>query len=316
MERYHGEARDADRGAVVVGFQEGVRMEIGVLAKPGLTGEPLEALRGVVREWRRSGHDVWVRVAFEAGDGEAFAREAAAGRDVVVAAGGDGTVNEVVNGLLSSDGTSRLGVLPLGTANDLAVGVGVPESLEEAAGVVVGGRPMRVDAVRLNGRVFLNVSTGGVAAEATEETPAERKELLGSWAYLITALKKLGELEPVEARFETPEGVVYEGPTLFFAVANGRQTGGGNVVAPEAALDDGVVDLVVVPGLTRMAVMGLVPDLRAGRHVDREEVLHARASRVEVTCSERLAVNADGEPVEGDTYTYEVIPGALELMVV
>ena len=111
------------------------------------------------------------------------------GTDVVIACGGDGTLNEVVNGLDGRD--VPLGVVPLGTANDFARQTGIPEDADHAMDVILRRKPVRIDTASMNGRRFLNVSTGGVGAEATAETPADFKASLGPLAYAITAVRKL-----------------------------------------------------------------------------------------------------------------------------
>ncbi len=292
-------------------------MKIGLLVKPGLEPELLERLRRVVAGWRHAGHAVRPRVAFEPGDGRRFSRAATErGADVVVAVGGDGTVNEVANGILSGAGTARLGIVPQGTANDFARGLGLPETLEEAAEVVVAGQGRRVDCGRVNGRVFINVSTGGVGAAAAEETPPEAKKLLGPWAYLITGVSKFGELTPTHLRFELEETALYDGRALMFAVGNGRQTGGGNVVAPRASLDDGLLDLIIVPEMTRMEFVSLLPVMRRGEHPDREDVVYEQVPgfTVSVAGEAELMVHADGERVPGSVFEYEVEEGALEVL--
>src|SRR5688500_14445270 len=128
-------------------------------------------LRHMVSWVRDRGHLVELAVTYDAGDAAAFAADAAdRGVDVVVAVGGDGTLNEVVNGL---DGRETpLGVVPLGTANDFARQIGIPNDADHAMDVILQRKPVRIDTASLNGRRFLNVSTGGIGAEATAETPS------------------------------------------------------------------------------------------------------------------------------------------------
>src|SRR3954452_13556597 len=159
-----------------------------------------EDVRHLVNWVRAKGHFGEPLVTFEAGEATAMAADAARrGVDVVAAAGGDGTVNEVVNGLDGYD--VPLGIIPVGTANDFARQVGIPADADHAMDVILQRKPKRVDTASLNGRRFLNVSTGGVGAEATAETPAEAKASLGPVAYAITGLRKFAEFRPNHARF-------------------------------------------------------------------------------------------------------------------
>ena len=138
-------------------------------------------LRQMVSWVRQRGHAVDVHITWNAGDGEALASAAAdRGTDAVIACGGDGTLNEVANGLDGRD--VPLGVVPLGTANDFARQTGIPEDADHAMDVILRRNPVRIDTASMNGRRFLNVSTGGVGAEATAETPADFKASLGPLA--------------------------------------------------------------------------------------------------------------------------------------
>src|SRR5881275_2911033 len=131
------------------------------------------------------------------------------------AAGGDGTVNEVVNGLDGYD--VPLGIIPVGTANDFARQVGIPADADHAMDVILQRKPKRVDTASLNGRRFLNVSTGGVGAEATAETPPDAKEALGAIAYAISGMRKLADFRAGRAHF-AGDGFEYDGEFLMFAV--------------------------------------------------------------------------------------------------
>jgi diacylglycerol kinase (ATP) len=276
--------------------------------------EPVEMLRTEVARFRELGHEVHVHLTFEAGDGVRFAREAAeAGSELVIAAGGDGTLNEAANGLheyLETRGPTRspppgLAVVPLGTANDLANTLGVPGDVPAALDAALRGRAREVDVARVNGRCFLNVSTGGFGAEATEETSSEAKQALGTLAYLISAARKFVRLEPTPARFVAGE-ILYDGPFLLFAVGNWTQTGGGNLITPVADPRDGMLDLCIVTELPRARFLALLPDVHAGQHLDHEAVLYHRVPRLLVESGETLTVNADGESLHGRSFRYEI----------
>jgi lipid kinase YegS len=208
------------------------------------------AVRAAVAAARASGHDVEVRVTWEAGHAAQFAQEASLlGIPRVAAGGGDGTINEVVSGLLAGGGRAQgaaLAVVPLGTANDFAHGCHIPLDPSAALGLAVTAAPRPMDVGRVEGRPFVNVATGGFGTEITVETRPELKKALHGAAYLITGLTHLAELRPVEARFTGP-GFSWAGELLVLAVGNGRQAGGGHVLCPEALLDDGLLDVNILP---------------------------------------------------------------------
>jgi diacylglycerol kinase (ATP) len=291
-------------------------LRIGLIARPPEDGETTAALRRAAGRLRAAGHRVRARFTFDRGDGLRFARWCAARRyDLVIAAGGDGTVNEVVNGIAGAAWQPRLGIVPLGTANDFATGVGLPAELAAAVEVAVSGRPRAVDVARVNERYFINVSTGGFGAEATESAPPEAKRLLGPWAYLITGARKFVDLRAMPMRVEADGRVLESGRVLLFAVGNGRQTGGGTLLTPRAELCDGKLDLLIVPELPRLDLLALLPDLRAGSHLRSPDITYARVQHIVVEAEEELSVNADGEPLRGRRFEYAVAPRPLGLMV-
>ncbi len=292
-------------------------MRIGVIVRPRQGLSELETVRSWVDRLRDRGHDVWPRLTFEAGDGSREAAAlAAAGADLVVAVGGDGTVNEVVNGVLStaSDWRGRLGVVPEGTGNDFAAGLGIPLDADEAWQVAVDGEPSPLDVGRINDRYFVNVSVGGFGVSAAGQAPEEVKRLLGPWTYVVAGARQLTELEPHRARFLVAADVVHDGEILMFAVGNGKQTGGGNMVTPRAQLDDGLLDVLIVPAMTRVEFLSLLPELRTGDHLDDPRVVYFHASDLVVDSEAPLAVNADGEAIAGERFHYTVASRKLAVM--
>jgi lipid kinase YegS len=269
----------------------------------------LPSLRHLVSWVRGKGHRVEPRITWEAGDATEFAREAASrGVDVVIAVGGDGTVNEVLNGLAGTE--TPLGVIPVGTANDFARQAGLPLDPDHAMDVILHRKPARVDTITLNGRRFLNVSVGGLGAEATAQTPPEAKEQLGSLAYALTGVRKLADLAPGRARFTGP-GLALDVEFLVFAVGNARASGGGTILTPRARVDDGLLDLCIVESCTRGEFARLALRMTRGDHLGMEGVHYAQLPSLKVEATVPLAVNVDGEPTSAQTLRYEVSPGDL-----
>jgi lipid kinase YegS len=286
------------------------------------TPSPAEAdlLRSEMVRLRAEGHEVVPRLTFEPGDTRRMAAEAAAdGADLVVAAGGDGTVNGVVNGIheVASRGgapSPRLGIIPLGTANDLAGALEIPMEVEAAMRVAVNGRGREVNIATVGATCFLNVSTGGFGADATEEAPAEAKRMLGTIAYVITGVRKFVGLEVSRGRFSS-DRPIYDGPFLLYAVGNSGRTGGGNWLTPRADISDGLLDLCVVKEMSRLDFLKLLPDLRAGEHLDHPGVIYEQHEKFTVEVGSGVSVNADGEPVDpGSTMSYRVSRQRLEVM--
>ncbi len=270
-----------------------------------------DALRHLVSWVREKGHSVDPRVTWERGDSIRFAREGAArGVDAVVAVGGDGTINEVLNGLDGSD--VPLGIVPLGTANDFARQVGIPEDPDHAMDVVLRRAPCTIDTAELNGRRFLNVSSGGVAAEATAETPTEAKEQLGPLAYAITGVRKLADLQPRRARITGP-GVNLDCEFLIFAVGNARCTGGGTRITPRALVTDGLIDLCIVEAMPRGDFAKLLMRIKKGEHLDDARVRYYQLPEVTIAAEGPVTVNVDGESSEATTLSYRARPKDLRI---
>jgi diacylglycerol kinase (ATP) len=252
-----------------------------------------EDVRNLIDWVRGKGHLVEPHVTLEKGDGTAMAAAAArAGADAVIAIGGDGTVNEVVNGLDGFD--TPLGIIPLGTANDFATQAGLPADVDHAMDVILSTKPVRIDTGSLNGRRFLNVSTGGVGAEATAETPAAAKESLGAVAYAITGVRKLADFEPYRAAFRGKD-FAYDGEFLMFAVGLTRASGGGTLVTPNASVTDGLLDVCIVEAMGRADFARLVLKVKRGEHLGEPGVHYAQLPSVVIESTEPLSVNVDGE---------------------
>ena len=268
------------------------------------TRADMPELRHLVSWVRDKGHSVDPRVTWEQGDAVTLAREAAERRvDAVVAVGGDGTVNEVINGLAGHD--VPLGVIPLGTANDFARQVGIPLDADHAMDIILRRNPVRIDTAEVNGRRYLNASVGGVGAEATAETAAESKEALGMIAYAITGVRKLAGLSPRAMRFRAPS-FSFDCECLAFAVGNSRATGGGTMITPRASVVDGLLDVCIVESMPRADFLALALRIRRGEHVGDQGVTYVQLPCVRVEADQPLTVNVDGEPTEARKLEYRI----------
>jgi lipid kinase YegS len=274
-------------------------------------------VRAAVRALRDEGAEIDVRVTWESGDAQRFAREAARERfEVVIAGGGDGTVNEVVTGLVDgpeTEASPSLAILPLGTANDLAHACRISLDPTEALRLAVSGTSVRVDVGRANDRSFLNVATGGFGTRLTVETPQELKKLLGGAAYLLTGLTHFNSIRPERGKLAGPQ-FAWEGGFFVLAIGNGRQAGGGHPVCPDALLNDGLLDVRLLPKVPNeelpRALRGL---LRQGRDAIHHTLVGARVQRLEIETEEALQINLDGEPISGTRFRFEVLPQRLPM---
>ena len=214
--------------------------------------------------------------------------------DCVVVGGGDGTINAAAKGLISTG--LPLGVLPLGTANDFARSVGVPENIDSAAQIIVDGFTHKVDLGEVNGHHFFNVASVGLAADLTKKLTRDHKRRFGRLSYALTATRLLLRASPFHATLLIGDERV-KVRTMQIAVGNGRFYGGGNVIATDARIDDGRLDLYSLEfaQVWRMALM--IPSFKRGAHGAIREVRTARGAVFEVITRRPRPVNADGELV-------------------
>lgn len=274
-------------------------------------------IRAAVEAVRADGHRVDVRVTWEAGDTQRYAKEAAAqGVDTVVAGGGDGSLNEVVSGIVDGSGPSAcsIALLPLGTANDFAHGCGIPVDDPAAAlrlATRTEARP--IDLCQINGRVFVNMATGGFGTRVTVETDPNLKKWLGGASYLLTGLQKFNQFGAEEGRLWGPD-FEWEGKFVTLAVGNGRQAGGGIELCPDAKIDDGLLDVMVLPDLPDEQISEKLKELvTEGRAAIEREVVSKRLPWVEVEVPSGLHVNLDGEPIKDTRFRFEAYKHWLRL---
>jgi lipid kinase YegS len=273
-----------------------------------------QALRNAIVQQRAAGHRIKVRVTKRKGDATQFAAEASEA-DLLIAAGGDGTLNEVVHGLMDLSKAARpaLGVVPLGTANDFATGCGIPRDPEEALALCMEGQAVAIDIGKANDHWFLNAASVGFGAEVTATTSPELKRLLGPVAYAVMGGILAINVHHYQGRLTLPDReITGSGPVAI--VGNGRQTGGGVQVAPRARIDDGLLDVLVVRQIPAIALLAAARELQE-LSPDGKYVSYWQTPWAEVHPEETIPVNLDGEPVRFSSVRYEAVPGAIRLIV-
>ncbi|WP_368562518.1 lipid kinase YegS [Pseudoxanthomonas sp. UTMC 1351] len=280
-------------------------------------------LRSAVGRLREQGLALDVRVTWEGGDSERYVAEAIADAvDVIVAAGGDGTLSEVASALAHRDQPAEslpaLGLVPLGTANDFAAAAGIPEEPLPALQLINATPALPVDLLRVDADDSsywcVNLASGGFGTEVTVETDAGLKKMLGGLAYLITGIAKLGKIEPTRARLQGPD-FAWEGDFIALGIGNGRQAGGGQALCPDARIDDGLLDLTVVPELSGevAAILGTLAAAE-GRDAALDRVaVRAQLPWVELAAEAPLVLNLDGEPVEARRFRIACVPARLRM---
>jgi diacylglycerol kinase (ATP) len=241
-------------------------------------------------------------------------RAARDGYDIVVSVGGDGTNHEVVNGLLSArlPRPPALGLIPAGTANDLARCLRIPFEPQAAARVLLAGDRRRIDVGQVNDRFYATISGVGFDAEVARLVNHWPRYVGGTVLYIAGIVTMLATFSPVESEI-TIDGRSQRAKMFLLAAANTNWYAGGMFMAPHASIDDGLLAVVWAEDLGKAETLFVLPKLFSGAHLKHPKVFHTTAREVRVTSATPLAIHADGESVGTVPAHFRIIPQALEV---
>ena len=225
-------------------------------------------------------------------------RAAEAGFELLVAAGGDGTINEVVNGIAPLEKRPMLAIIPAGTTNDYARALRIPrEDPLEAAKVILKGKAAQMDVGQANDTYFINIAAGGSLSELTYSVPSKLKSMYGYLAYVVKGAEMLTRVAPMNLRVEYDNGV-FEGRSSMFFLALTNSVGGFEQIVPDAQLDDGKFTLLVVKTTKFAEILQLISEVLTGKHVDNPNLLYVRSENVTIKPLDenaKVMINLDGE---------------------
>lgn len=224
-------------------------------------------------------------------------RAAKAGFNLIVAAGGDGTINEVVNGIAPLKHRPKLGIIPAGTTNDYARALKIPrEDPIGAAKVIAKGQTIKMDIGEAGKNWFVNIAAGGLLTELTYGVPSQVKSLFGYLAYLVKGAELLPQIKPIKMHLEY-DGGTYDGKASMFFLALTNSVGGFEQIVPDASLDDGKFTLIVVKTSNLIEILQLITMvLNGGKHVNDPRILYVKTSKlVAKPVDEKMMINVDGE---------------------
>jgi len=231
------------------------------------------------------------------------------GYDIVFAVGGDGTVNEVMNGLVKTN--SALGVIPGGSGNDFVRTLGTKGDTAKIIKDAVNGTKKLIDVGFINDRYFINISSAGFDAEAVLATEQAKKYFLsGSLAYLAGLISTILSGKPNRVKISIGDKEIEES-ILLIAVANGKYYGGGMMAAPDAVLDDEMFDVCIIRAMSRIRMLSIFPQFMKGKHKKFKEVSFHRSDKVSIESLTPIAVNVDGEVFRDTKVTFEIIKKGL-----
>ena len=275
----------------------------------------LVQIREAVTSLRNEGFDLHVRVTWEYGDGLRYVQEAYnMGADLVIAGGGDGTVNEISHGLVRLDKKviPVMGILPLGTANDFASACKIPTEPYSALKLALTGESKAIDMVKINDRYMINVASGGFGAAVTAETPTELKNFLAGGAYTIMGLIKLLKFTSYPVKLSS-DNWEFQGDAIIAAVCNGRQAGGGQILASNGYINDGIFDILLVKAFPIFAIDQVINEFNKPSSSG-EYVVSAQGTWLETFSDEPSPVNLDGEPIREKNLRFDILPERIKLV--
>ncbi|KGX88223.1 diacylglycerol kinase [Pontibacillus litoralis] len=249
----------------------------------------------VLQRFEQAGYETSTHATTGEGDATKAAQLAAQRNfDLVVAAGGDGTINEVINGLAESEYRPKVGIIPVGTTNDFARALRVPRTVKGAVDIILEGCSKELDIGRVNNQYFVNIAGGGKLTELSYEVPSKLKTALGQLAYYLKGVEMLPSIRPTYVEIEY-DGKWFEGEVMVFLISLTNSVGGLEKLAPDAILDDGMFDLLIVkkvniPELIRLATLAM-----KGNHLNDPNIIYTKANRIKVHTEEKMQLNIDGE---------------------
>ncbi|HEX8295714.1 MAG TPA: diacylglycerol kinase family protein [Chthoniobacteraceae bacterium] len=260
-----------------------------------------------------------IRLGTAPGDAERQAAEALSqGWKTIVAAGGDGTLNETLNGVATGLADIRLGLLPLGTGNDFSRVIDVPLDVNAALQIIASGRTRDIDLIRVTSsrtRLLINVSAGGFSGQVDEKLTEEVKAAWGPLSYVRGFVEALSDLSEYQTEIVLDDDERIQLSAYNVVVANGRYVARGVPIAPTAEIDDGLADLVVVRTASAGTLALLTPQMLVGAHLDNDEILFRRARKIVINSEPCMRFNTDGEFVGDEPAIFEVMPRALRMIV-
>lgn len=274
------------------------------------------ALADVIGRFNRAGYECTVYMTAAAGEATVYAAERCADADLVVCAGGDGTLNEVINGLMKAGLRVPVGYIPAGSTNDFANSIGLSSDISEAVDDIISGSPRKLDLGLINGRYFTYVISAGLFTKTTYTTPQDLKNILGHAAYVLEGIKDLGSITPMELTVDCGEKK-WSGEYILCAVCNSTSLGGVVKIDPSVVdMNDGLFELLFI----RMPhsldeLLRITNAITRKSYAGCELIDFVSAPRVTVTSSQPLDWTLDGELCRcGEQVTVENVRDALTIM--
>ncbi|CAM3211412.1 diacylglycerol kinase [Filibacter tadaridae] len=249
----------------------------------------------VLVKFEKAGYETSCHATTRAGDATEAAKSAVErGFDLVVAAGGDGTLNEVIAGVSPFENRPKIGLIPTGTTNDFARALRIPRDINDAVDIIIKGETIPVDVGLMNNRHFINIAGGGRMTELTYDVPSKLKTMLGQLAYYIKGIEMLPSIHSSRMKIEY-DGEVFDGEVMMFLVGLTNSVGGFEKLAPDSSINDGKFTLLILKKCNIAEFIRIVSLAIRGEHLDDPLVISSSAEKITVTSPAEVLLNLDGE---------------------
>ena len=264
------------------------------------TGKIKTELFKVCEIFTRAGYRVTVHVTTKRGDATETVRQLSGDYGTIVVCGGDGTLNEVITGIMDNPNTYKIGYIPSGTLNEWSQGLKISRSIGKAARDIVSGRIVELDIGKFGNKYFTYTASFGAFTDASYSAPQNVKNVLGQVAYVLEGFKSLGKIKPVHLRFET-EKEVYEGDYLFGAISNSMSVGGIiKFDKAQVALNDGEFEGILIENPDNIADLNDIIDAIVTHRFNRKCIKQFKAREIKVTSRASLDWTLDGEHAKSE----------------
>jgi YegS/Rv2252/BmrU family lipid kinase len=238
------------------------------------------------------------------------------GYSKVVAVGGDGTLNEVVNGILQSQGSyPKLGLIPAGTGNNFARGLDMPLNLKESCRHILDPKGLEIDIGRVNDKFFLNSFGVGLNSAVVSEVNQNFKNLRGVIVYILATLKTVPKYQSVDLEITLGTGEKIEGEYLLLVMGNSKIYSSTLNLIPEFEINDGFLDLCLIESMSKAEIMAKFPYFLSDRHHELDEVLIRKVKEARIKVKNTNDFHIDGESMIGDDLQVDILPRVLNLMI-
>ena len=249
----------------------------------------------IISLFNSAGYDCNVHVTRFAGDATEYVKDCAAGSDLIVCIGGDGTLNEVITGLIKGGHDIPLGYIPSGSTNDFASSLGISKNIMAAAKAILSGTPIPYDVGSFNDRYFSYVASFGAFTKVSYDTPQSLKNSFGHFAYVMEGIKELPVIKPIHAKI-TANGNVYEDDYIFGAISNSTSVAGVINLDPERVdFSDGLLEVLLIKSLVTPVELSNVARAFTLKQYDNETVRFFSAKNIEIEISPTINWTLDGE---------------------